>query len=279
MPVLKHTKPRHQLEGVHPLPIQSTAPTWSRLAAILASGLILASCGGAPEQAAEGPTGTWAGRSIGAPPTPKPGIRNALISRANAEWEYFGRQTVVLRGTEESIPHVGSWEDDGRTYSDRVNSYWRAAGKPGLDGMDCRQPWSAAFISWIMQSAGVPESQFRPASAHWVYLADIIDQAPYPGRWFIPRRIQDYSPEPGDLICASRGLTRPATFNGYTSPSMLAGYNTHCDLVVATSGQTLDPIGANVTNSVSRTSIELDGEGHLKPVPRRPWFVIIQSRL
>ena len=60
---------------------------------------------------------------------------------------------------------------------------------------------------------------------------------------------------------------------------MLAGYNTHCDLVIAKSGQTLESIGGNVRNSVSRTSVELDGEGHLKPVQRRPWFVVIQNRL
>jgi hypothetical protein len=258
----------------------STVQAWPSLAAIIASCVLLASCGGTPDKGAEGgAAGTWAGRSVGTAPRPQPGIKRAIIARAQGEWEFFGRQTVVLRGTEESIPHVGAWEDDGRVYSDRVNAYWRAVGKPGLDGMDCRDPWSAAFVSWVMENAAVPMSQFQPAGAHWVYMADIIDQSPYPGRWFIPRRIQDYSPEPGDLICASRGFTRPETFNGYTSPSMLAGYNTHCDLVVAKSGQTLDAIGGNVRNSVSRTSVELDGEGHLKPVPRRPWLMVVQNRL
>jgi hypothetical protein len=261
------------------LPTQSTVQVWTKLTAILACCALLASCGGAPERVAEGGAGTWAGRSLGAAPSPQPGIKRAIVARAQREWEFFGRQTVILRGSEESIPHVGSWEDDGRVYSDRVNSYWRAVGKPGLNGMDCREPWSAAFISWVMENSGVPASQFRPAGAHWVYLADAIDQSPYPGRWFVPRRVMDYSPEPGDLVCASRGFTRPETFNGYVSPSMLAGYNTHCDLVVAKSGQTLDVIGGNVRNSVSRTNVELDGEGHLKPVPRRPWFVILQNRL
>ncbi len=261
------------------MPIHTIAPAWSRLAAVLTACLVLASCGGTPEQAAEGAAGTWSGRSLGAPPPSKPGVRQAIVNRAKAEWQFFGRQTVVIRGPDESIPHVGNWEDDGRVYSDRVNLYWRAAGKPSLDGMDCKDPWSAAFISWVMENSGVPRSQFPPASAHWVYLANLIDQAPYPGRWFVPRRVQDYSPEPGDLICASRGLTRPETFNGYTSPSQLAGYNTHCDLVVEKSGQTVDAIGGNVRNSVSRTTLELDGQGHLRPVPRRPWFVIMQNRL
>ena len=59
------------------------------------------------------------------------------------EWQFFGRQTVVLKGDDESIPHVGAWEDEDATFSSRVNDYWRAVGKPRLDGMDCQAPWSA----------------------------------------------------------------------------------------------------------------------------------------
>jgi len=202
-----------------------------------------------------------------------------MISRATGEWEFFGRQTVVMKGSEESIPHVGYWEDDGGIYSGRVNAYWRAVGKPGLDGMDCREPWSAAFISWIMQGAGVPESQFARAPAHWIYLADTIEESPYPGRIFVPRRVADYSPNPGDLICAYRGGYRPAATSGYASAWALRGANTHCDLVVGKSGRTLEAIGGNVRNSVSKVTLELDGSGRLQPVPRRPWFLILENRL
>jgi len=206
-------------------------------------------------------------------------MRAAMISRATREWDDFGRQTVVLRGQDESIPHVGAWEDDDAYYSDRVGAYWRTVGKPGLNGMECREPWSAAFISWVMQNAGVPTSQFRPDSAHWVYLANMIDEADFPGRWFVPRRVKDYSPRPGDLICATRGARRPATFDGYVTSGALIGANLHCDLVIAKSGQTLESIGGNVRNSVSRSTLDLDGQGRLQQVPRRPWFLIMENRL
>lgn len=239
--------------------------------------LALYGCAG-PGPTAERP-GTWGGRPLGSAPAPKPGVKQALISRATREWDYFGRQTVVFKGSEESIPHVGDWEDDDYSHSARVNAYWRAVGKPGLDGMDCRQPWSAAFMSYLMQGAGIPRSQFRPASAHWVYLASMIQESAYPGRYFVPRRIQDYSPEPGDLLCAYRPPSRPYISNGYTSAGALRGIRSHCDLVVSKSGQTLDVIGGNVRNSVSRTTLELDSSGLVKPVPRRPWFLILQNRL
>jgi len=249
-----------------------------RVVPFIVLALILGGCATTPPPETEGKA-AWAGRPIGPPPAPKPSVKRAIIAGAAGEWEYFGRQTVVYRGSEESIPHVGYWEDDDTKHSQRVNIYWSAVGQPTLDGMDCTKPWSAAFISWVMLRAGVPPSQFRPAIAHWVYLSQAIDDAVLPGRWFVPRRVSDYSPQPGDLICSSRGPRRPGMIGGYTSPGMLQSTNTHCDLVIANDGRRLEAIGGNVRNSVSKISVELDAQGRLRDVPRRPWFMILQNRL
>jgi len=258
------------------IPIPS-AP-WLRWAGVLALCLLLLSCAAPPQQ--EGVIeGTWAGRPLGSPPAPNARIKRAMISRATREWEFFGRQTVVFEGTKESIPNVGAWEDDDAKFSGRVNLYWRTVDKPGLYGVDCRQPWSAAFMGYIMSQAGVPESQFIRTQAHWVYLASIIEHAPDAGRFFIPRRVRDYSPEPGDLICAYREGKEPPSFQGYASAAGLRDTPAHCDLVVEKNGSTLEAIGGNVRNSVSRVSLTLDGQGHLQAVPRRPWFLILENRL
>ncbi|MTW19865.1 DUF2272 domain-containing protein [Allochromatium palmeri] len=249
------------------------------LAALIVS-LALISCAVPPESVEPGAReGTWIGRPIGAPPTPNPALKRAIITRAEQEWTYFGRQEVVFKGSVESIPRVGDWEDDGPQQSRRVNAYWRAVGEPRLTGMDCQKPWSAAFISWIMLNAGVPAYQFRPSIAHWTYLADLIESASLPGRYFVPRRIQDYSPEPGDLICAYRAPSRVALVDGYVRAGALTGVRAHCDLVTGKQGQTLEVIGGNVRNSVSKVQLELDAQGRLQPVPRRPWFLIMQNRL
>jgi hypothetical protein len=237
--------------------------------------LVLAGCATTPPDG----KGTWAGRPIGPPPAARPALKRAIIATANAEWAYFDRQTVVFRGTEESIPHVGDWEDDDQRHSRRINAYWRAAGHPEIDGMDCSKPWSAVFITYLMQRAGVPDTQLRPAIAHWEYLSQAVAAAPRPGRWFVPRRVADYAPRPGDLICASRGLRRPRMTNGDITSRQLRGLSTHCDLVVATKGRRLEAIGGNVRNSVSKVSVGLDGRGRLKPIPRRPWFIILENRL
>jgi hypothetical protein len=247
------------------------------LAAILVS-LLLGACATGPSTLGDD-KGSWAGRPLGRPPAGNPTLKRTMIARATREWDYFGRQTVIYRGNNESIPHVGYWEDDDSSRSRRVNTYWRAVGQPRLDGRDCKQPWSAAFISWVMLSSGVPRSQFKPATAHWVYLSQAVDDAHYAGRWFVPRRVADYSPQPGDLICSSRGPRRPGTTNGYTSSRMLRNTNTHCDLVVTKKGRQLEAIGGNVRNSVSKVSVELDAAGRLRSVPRRPWFLVLQNRL
>lgn len=247
-----------------------------RPALVLLLGLALAACASAPPEPVRG---SGAPRPPGAAPAPNPGLKRALINRAIREWEFFGRQTVVYRGAEESIPHVGAWEDDDSRYSGRVNLYWRAVGKPQLTGMDCDEPWSAAFISWLMQGVGVPPGQFTPAPAHWMYLQPMIGNAGAPGRWFVPRRIGDYSPQPGDLICASRADSYPRLSGGHATVWGVQGVKAHCDLVVANNGRTLETIGGNVRNSVSRSTLELDGRGRLQPVPRRPWFLVLQNRL
>ena len=250
---------------------------WAGLAACLALGLALAGCA-TPPPPSEGPL-SWSGYPLGQPPAPDPGLRQALLARADEEWRFFGRQVVILRGDEESIPHVGAWEDDDGTYAGRVNAYWRVVGKPSIGGMDCQYPWSAAFISWLMWEAGVPDEQFPAAPAHGGYIARIINDAIYPGRFFVPRRVEDYSPNPGDLICAFRGPFRPPVFDLQVSPEGFRGTNTHCDLVVGKAGQVLEAIGGNVRNSVSKSTLELDGAGRLQAVPRRTWFLILQNRL
>ena len=203
--------------------------------------------------------------------------KSRIVEAANAEWVYFDRQTVVIDGDEESIPHVGIWEDDDHEHSDRINQYWRAVGKYRLTGYDCREPWSAAFISWIMRVAGVPTDVFPPSSAHRYYLNHFLANAQDPFAALIPHTIQQYKPTPGDLICATRSKVEPQEVMEKLPDSVNSG--AHCDIVVETDGQTLQAIGGNVRNSVSRTVLTLSPDGHLQYSSPRPWFLIIENRL
>jgi len=205
-----------------------------------------------------------------------PPVRARIIALAISEWLDFGQQTVIYDGDKESIPQVGFWEDES-PYSQRINQYWRAVGMPDRTGRNCEQAWSAAFVSWVMATAGVPKDRFPPSEAHWIYLSRIVRSAAEPGASFLPRSLRAYTPRPGDLICASRGSTivPPAE-----SPPLETVENTrlHCDIVVGKHGRTLEAIGGNVRNSVSKNILKLDRNGHLQPTARRPWFLVIENR-
>jgi hypothetical protein len=200
-----------------------------------------------------------------------------IMKAALNEWLYFGQQKVVIDGDEESIPHVGVWEDDDYNHSNRINLYWRAVGNYRLSGYNCKEPWSAAFISWIMQVAGVPDYLFPPAATHRSYLNHFLANAHKPYAAWIPHTIQKYRPKPGDLICAKRGKAIPTDVIEEL-PDLLNS-KLHCDIVVETKGETLQAIGGNVRNSVSKTILTLSPEGYLQFTRHKPWFLIIENRL
>ncbi|MGB4854048.1 MAG: DUF2272 domain-containing protein [Candidatus Dechloromonas phosphoritropha] len=209
---------------------------------------------------------------------PEGSWRYKITEAAKSEWQYFGQQLVVIDGYDESIPHVGIWEDEDDSHSDRINQYWRAVGKSRLSGYDCKQPWSAAFISWIMQTVGVSKSLFPPSGAHWVYLHHFLANANNPDAVFIPHTIEQYKPKPGDLICAVRSNYTPTDVIRELPVSLISS-RLHCDIVVESNGETLQVIGGNVRNSVSKTILTLSQDGYVQSTSRRPWFLIIENRL
>jgi len=203
--------------------------------------------------------------------------KHKIIEAATEEWIFFGQQKVIIEKDEESIPHVGAWEDDDFSHSERVNRYWRTVGMSRLSGKDCKQPWSAAFISWVMQEAGVSEGLFPPAASHRDYLSHFLAVGRTPGAVFIPHTIQEYKPKPGDLICANRG----EGYFGEVVEELPLSLNAklHCDIVAQVDGRFLYAIGGNVRNSVSKSILTLTSDGYLQMTQHRPWFMVIENRL
>jgi hypothetical protein len=210
---------------------------------------------------------------------PETSAKYRILSILLEEWNYFGEQEVLIKEDMESIPRVGVWEDDDILHSERIKHYWQAAGKRGLSGYDCRQPWSAAFISWVMEVAGVSEDEFPYASAHWVYLSRFLGNEGSEAANFVPRSVSEYPPKPGDLICASRDIRVDVSPNFLPTSSQIGNAKLHCDIVTAVKGKTLEAIGGNVRNSVSKSVLQLTSEGYLQPTVRRPWFMVVENRM
>jgi hypothetical protein len=234
-------------------------------------------------------------------------LRQRIVATAAQEWAFFGFQVDDQRGT---APIPGAPPNNTRRIfgplnasevarvADSVGGYWSAA--PGSDWILARQneawngpdglasryrdPWSAAFISWVMCESGLGENErFQRAIAHHSY----IDQA-------ITARDSNstsaaytaYDPgeqqvNPGDMLCS--GL-RPMYRNLQQRRAQLGvGARTHCDIVVQVddqAGQILT-IGGNVRSSVRMKIFpagKVDGR-ELAPLPTaRPIFAHLKLR-
>ena len=131
-----------------------------------------------------------------------PEIKDRVIGLAEGELELW-----ATSGLKEHQPGASSL----------LTKYWRSVKSAAeakkiveelqADPTHDLHPWSSAFISWIMTSAGATE--FKKSAAHRVYVAGakhnretlVIDNP------FWAFEIDEVNPEIGDLICQRRCTT------------------------------------------------------------------------
>jgi hypothetical protein len=159
---------------------------------------------------------------------------------------------------------------DGSWIVERHNAQWRDSG-----GLVTRwsDPWSAAFISWVMCEAGISSpGEFQRAIAHHTYIDQAIRARDglAPDAVLVAHDVGEQPIVPGDLLCLAR---RPAyrTLQDRRS-QMGVGARTHCDVVVKVDDerQLLLAIGGNVRGTVGLKLLpaERRGGGPLRPVDR-----------
>jgi hypothetical protein len=203
-------------------------------------------------------------------PPPTTSEKTSMVLLAVAEWFRFGQQTINFTRTgPPKLEQLGVQERDA---AQRINDYWKSVDRPSLTGLDTDVPWSAAFISWDIQSAGVPRDLFCPDDRHTIYIERIVLRARRPGAAFVPHHLNEYAPRVGDLICASRE-------GGGTTLENLNRGPGHCDIVVEVRPSEVHAIGGNVHDSVSRSLFPLDANGFLSPIAGRQFFTVIENRL
>lgn len=169
---------------------------------------------------------------------------------------------------------AGYWAitPDGSWILSRQNDMWN-----GYDGVASRwrDPWSAAFISWVMCEAGLGEaSRFQRAIAHHSYIdqAIVARDTGDAQAAFVAYDVGEQPIEPGDMLCASR---RPFYRKLDERRQQLGvGIRSHCDIVVK-----VDPakdrilvIGGNVRGAVSlklhAARFDADSPGGVRSVGR-----------
>ena len=244
-----------------------------------------------------------------APPEPlplsyPPAARERMLRIVLAEWREWGGIRVESDTPQPApglAPHQAPSPEANPENFPRILAYWRAlpddegavdrnrtlyaaalAGDPAGAALWAQPFWSAAFISYVLRSAGIDTVEFPPAAAHATYVDAMIRTAlRFPATApFLPHAPAERAPRPGDLICADRG---PDPIADWRARAADAGRfrPMHCDIVVAAGPGAVEAIGGNVQDAVTRTRFPADGSGYLLPAlpGAAVWFAVFENRL
>lgn len=174
-------------------------------------------------------------------------------------------------------------------------------------------PWSAAFVSHVVLTAGVPRSRFAASMAHVDYVQEAArrSRAELSGGEVAAfyRACDPFTTplRPGDLVCLHRHRAGEAPAHGREGafarllPGLAEGsrpvWLLHCDVVIGRDERrrTAEVVGGNVLQSVSRRLLPVDRRGALARGPQRQdcfedrgpgplcrpesaaWFVLLQA--
>lgn len=123
-------------------------------------------------------------------------------------------------------------------------------------------PWSAAFISYLMDQAHLTNQQFRYSSAHWQYIKAAFEQPS--GYVYKACDARQTVPAVGDLLCYSRGAFALKNFAQWHQASQNPNFAeaAHCEVVIAVEkdAKKIELIGGNVLQSVTRRKLKLNAE-------------------
>ena len=176
--------------------------------------------------------------------------------------EAWGRKVVSVPGLLEDPLAAGRASESrlrdliGAAADDTSDALRQAAVRAALND----SPWSAAFISYVMDKAGLSPQQFRFASAHWQYVQRALQQPDgYAYRACDPRTT---APAVGDLLCYSRGAPLLKDFAAWRAAALQPDFAApaHCEVVVEVDAdaEKIETVGGNVVQSIARRRLRLN---------------------
>lgn len=311
---------------------------------------LLCACAAVPVNAAAGSPFCAAGARR---PAADPRIQSA-IEEARRQHQLFGGQTIERNGGMFRVGHhEAEWSrpaGESTPTWQRVAAFWRslsesepprlmtslgwvarsqasrdaAAGESDKMEVARREallraaivdtPWSAAFISYLMKTAGFSRAEFEFSDTHADYVRAALDASAaeaqgHPSAYaFRACDVATTRPRAGDLLCATRATTvGVARFDALASAIAVRAtgqdFPMHCDFVVRSDeggDAKIDVVGGNVVQSVTLTRMTLNAkkilsdayvtgaaprepcaaaaQGCRPHLGRRPWVVLLQFR-
>ncbi len=242
------------------------------------------------------------------PPLVYPAATRARMMRIlDGEWREWGARVIDARQKAFEDTEGPLAEQDPDAFS-KVLAYWSAVGwqdyidrnkvafnagsatslctadELGGDGRDAIwgcEPWSAAFISYIMRTTGIDQAEFPRSAGHREYVDALILASE---RWgaratWQAHEVTDYAPVAGDMICADRaGRGRAIATLAERRREIGGSRPMHCDIVAGTAPGEVLAIGGNVAQGVTEVRYATDADGHLLRNVRR-WFVVFENRI
>ncbi len=237
----------------------------------------------APSERVAGELGALRVASTACPALPLASARHRIVDAAVQEWAFFGfsvtDRTIDRAAARRSFGGSSGSRSWRRGYTPErvaaferlapsIAGYWAAT--PGADWALERQdelwnraegqyarwrdPWSAAFVSWVMCESGLGErSTFRHSIAHRTYVDQAIEarDGQAPSSAYVAYDLGEAATGPGDLLCSG-------TRSGYETVDQRRkqqgrAARMHCDIVVAVDepAGVILAIGGNVYGTVS----------------------------
>lgn len=198
------------------------------------------------------------------PADPNAGALGRIADITSADHKKYGEQTTTPNGR---VIDPGVKEGQSPLKQD-IKRMWENVGVKGRDGSS-KEPWSAAYISDVMNRAGV--DNFQKSIRHSEYISGAIDARKNgdteASHWGY--RTSERAPQAGDLVCFERDNSG-ATFDDQRGGK----YASHCDIVTGVRDGAIDTIGGNVGNSVSTRSFTTDENGMINDKAQK-WIAIL----
>ncbi len=210
-----------------------------------------------------------------------------LPGRVGLGLEKIGRGTDAFRDTLVRVAQGQAAKYEGINESSeplrsRIKGYWdecKGAGFANFDFENVGVAWSAAFTSWCILQAGASGADFAFSPRHSHYIRNAIQRAlANPAATFVGVRIEDYAPQPGDLIHINRSKSETIQ---YDDAATRDSYESHCAIVVGIGKDEHGPcaftIGGNESDSVRTHRVALHADGKIVQKSPFPYICVLRT--